>query len=200
MGTRRFLGWCCAVAFALAVAAAGAMAHVVVYETVMTGPSEFPPNTSTGTGTATVTIDKDLLTMHIQANFTGLQGNTTAAHIHGPIPDPPANPVAGVATQTPSFANFPLNVKTGSMEQSFDLAAASTYNPAFVTANGGTVGGAMNAFMNGMDAGKMYFNIHTTSFTGGEIRGFLVAVPEPASAALAGLAAVGLLGRGRRRV
>jgi hypothetical protein len=41
-----------------------------------------------------------------------------------------------------------------------------------------------------MAAGEAYLNIHTTVNPGGEIRGFLQAVPEPSSLALAGTAAI----------
>jgi hypothetical protein len=52
----------------------------------------------------------------------------------------------------------------------------------------------------GINAGKAYLNIHTSTFGGGEIRGFLVPVPEASSWAmmLGGLAAVGALARRRR--
>jgi len=54
-----------------------------------------------------------------------------------------------------------------------DLTQASSWNPAFVTANGGTVGGAEAALAAGLNAGHAYLNIHTTMFPGGEISGFL---------------------------
>ena len=51
-----------------------------------------------------------------------------------------------------------------------------------------------------MSASTAYFNIHTTAFAGGEIRGFLAPIPEPETYALmlAGLAAVGVAARRRR--
>lgn len=41
-------------------------------------------------------------------------------------------------------------------------------------------------------AGTAYWNIHSAAFSGGEIRGFLVPVPEPSTFVLAGLGAVAL--------
>lgn len=46
--------------------------------------------------------------------------------------------------------------------------------------------------------GKHYINIHTANNGGGEMRGFLVAVPEPTTGALVALGAAGLLVRRRR--
>ena len=81
----------------------------------------------------------------------------------------------------------------------FDLTAASTYNPAFITAHGGTVSGAMAAFIAGLQSGQTYLNIHTTQFPGGEIRGQLNAVPEPASLMLLATGVMGAAGALRKR-
>lgn len=75
-------------------------------------------------------------------------------------------------------------MQAGSYDQTFDMTQTSSFNAAFVTANGGTVGSAMNAFFTGLDAGKMYLNIHTTNTPGGEIRGFFSLVPEPTAFSL----------------
>jgi hypothetical protein len=174
-----------------------ASAHTSVYTTTLSGPAEFPTNTSPGVGFSRLTVDLDLLTYRVEVNYSGLLGNPMAAHVHGPIPNPPADPIAGVATPLPSFPSFP-STKSGNYDQTFSLANASGYNTTFINANGGTISGAMNAFLNGLNTGKNYLNIHTSEFGGGEIRGFYKLVPEPSTASLL-VMALGVLGTPRRR-
>ncbi|MDB6070139.1 MAG: sorting domain protein [Verrucomicrobiales bacterium] len=174
-----------------------AQAHTVLYTVILSGAAEAPPNASTGTGTALITLDFDLVTMKVETTFSGLLGNVTAAHIHGPTAVAGTG-TAGVMTMTPTFTGFPLGATFGTYSQTFDMTLSSSYNAAFVTANGGTVSGALNALNAAIQDGKSYLNIHTSSFPGGEIRGFLTPVPEP-SVLLMGTAAAGLLTLRRRR-
>ena len=192
---------------ALPMLANPAMAHTAVYTTTLSNVGEpAPANLSLGTGTATVTLDLDLFTMRVQASFSNLTGNTTASHIHC-CTAIASSGSAGVATILPTFTSFPLGVKSGSYDYTYDLSFPSAatggalfgWNTAFITANGGTASSAFAALVTGLDAGKAYLNIHTSFVGGGEIRGFLVAapVPEPAEYAmlLAGLALVGAFAR-----
>lgn len=177
----------------------GAAAHQVSYDVALSGANEAPANNSPALGTGTITFDLDLITMRVAFSFSGLTGNTTAAHIHC-CTSVAGSQNVGVASQTPSFTGTPFGVKSGSYDHTFDLSLASSYNAAFITNNGGTVSTALNALLAGAAEGKAYLNIHTTSFGGGEIRGFLqpAAVPVPAAIWLFG-SVVGLFSLSRRR-
>jgi hypothetical protein len=176
-----------------------ATAAPIVYTANLDGPSESPTNASPGTGFATVTLDLALHTLVVDVTFSGLTGTTTASHIHAATAVPGTG-TAGVATQTPTFAGFPLGVTSGTYHNTFDLTLDSTYNPAFETANGGTAAGAEAALAGALADGKAYLNIHSSTFAGGEIRGFL-AIPEPATMGLiviGGLAVVVMTRKSRR--
>lgn len=148
-----------------------------VYYATLSGAIEVPANNSAGTGKAVITITGNLMTVHV--TFSGLTGTTTASHIHAPTAvalSPTAT--AGVATTTPTFTDFPLGVKAGTYDHTFDMTLASSYNPAYITANGGTAASAFVALKAAMAAGKSYLNVHTTFAPGGEIRGFLLPCPN----------------------
>jgi hypothetical protein len=103
----------------------------------------------------TVTYDDIAHSLQLQVTFSGLQGNTTASHIHAPTAVAGTGN-AGVATTTPTFALFPLGVSSGSFANTLDLTLASSYNPAYVTANGGTTASAELALAAAMAGGKAY--------------------------------------------
>jgi hypothetical protein len=138
--------------------------------------------------------------MRVQVTFSGLLGTTTASHIHC-CTALLGTGTAGVATTVPTFPGFPLGVTSGTYDQTFDVLSDLTYNPSFESANGGTASSAA-ALKAGLDSGTAYFNIQTTVFPGGEIRGFLLAsaVPEPSTWAMMilGFAGVGLMAYRRR--
>ena len=152
----------------------------VVYTAALNGASESPPTGSSATGNAVLTLGGNSLSVNV--SFAGLiGGNAQAAHIHCCTPPGTNIPVAV------GFPGFPATT-SGTYQRTFDLTEASVYTASFLTDfGGGTAAGAEAALIAGLNDGLAYVNIHNESFPGGEIRGFLTAVPEPASVLLLGV-------------
>ena len=137
-----------------------------------------PVPDSTATGQASVLFDDLLYSVNVHVSFQGLTANASAAHIHCCTTLPNTGSVAVFQ----GFTDFP-SVTTGTYDRSFVLAPA-----------------AFTTLLAGVEAGKAYVNVHTSTHTAGEIRGFLAPVPEPGTYALmlSGLALVGWVARRRR--
>jgi hypothetical protein len=179
--------------------AAGAQATTILRIAELSGDNEFPANDSDGSGRVEVIYDSEDHTLSIEAVFSGLTGTTAAAHIHCCTAIPfDLSLTAGVATQVPSFIGFPLGVTSGTFSRVYDLTDPASFNPSFITASG-TIELAEARLATGIETGTAYFNIHTSVFPSGEIRGFFK-VPEPASLGLfwIGLAAIAASRRKRR--
>jgi hypothetical protein len=191
----------CFLGLLLAVSVAGrTAAETIVYSTSLSGAAEDTPNGSPGTGLAIFTIDLDVSSLRVEADFSALEGTTTMAHVHCCTAQAGSG-TAGVASQVPSYPGFPEGVNSGSYDMTFDMTQSTSFNPAFLAANGGAAETALSALIAGLDAGKAYFNIHSSQFGAGEIRGFFQPVPEPGAPALlaTGLAAWLMTGRRRAR-
>jgi hypothetical protein len=189
-----------ALALAASATASPAAATTYVFNAFLNGANEVPPNASAGFGTGTFTFDDVLHTMLVEVEFEGLTGTTTAAHVHAPT-TVAGTGNTGVATELPLFTGFPTGVNAGTYSHTFDTSLAASYNPAFITNfGGGTTAGAEAALIQAAIDGKAYLNIHSTFAPGGEIRGFLTLVPEPATWALMilGFGMTGAVLRARR--
>lgn len=169
-----------AVALAMGLlAAAPAQATVFSFQTLLSSAGE-PVPTSLATGAAVVNFDDVANSVTVLLSFAGLANAAPFAHIHC------CTAAAGVgsAPVVVNFTNFPA-ATTASYIGTFNLAPA-----------------AFSSLLTGANAGLAYINIHTPGlYQGGEIRGFLPAIPEPSTYALMalGLAAVGGFVRRRQQ-
>ncbi|HEY6133440.1 MAG TPA: CHRD domain-containing protein [Rubrivivax sp.] len=155
---------------------------------------------ATGSGAVQLIYDDVAHTLAIDSWFSGLSGTTTVAHIHCCVVTPGVGTV-GVAVTPGTLPGFPTGVSSASYAVTLDLTQSATFTAGFVnTFAGGVLTNAEGVLVAGLNAGTAYFNVHSTTFGGGEIRGFLAPIPEPSTYALMalGMAAVGVAARRRR--
>lgn len=114
-----------------------------VFRATLDGAQETPAvTTTTATGTGIVELNAAETSVAVTVSFSGLSGNQTAAHIHG---NAPRGSAAGVL---------------------FNIGSTGTTSGTFSFNQAVTAGDVTN-----LKAGLWYFNVHSVSFPGGEIRG-----------------------------
>jgi hypothetical protein len=121
--------------------------------------------------------------------------NLVAAHIHVGAPPGSNAPVRWGFFGAPDNDNNPDNL----VVTPFPFGVGGTFTSIWnqPEGNGGTT---LTSNLPEIIAGLSYINFHTVQFSGGEIRGQLLMVPEPGGAILLGAAIAGLFGYCRRRV
>jgi hypothetical protein len=74
-----------------------ANAESIAFTADLNGASEVPPNESPGSGTVEATFDTESKAFNWTIEYSGLTGDATAAHFHGPAgPDENAGPVVPI--------------------------------------------------------------------------------------------------------
>ncbi len=148
-----------------------------VFDATLLGTNEVPPTASPATGSAILTLHNDNITLDVDVIFNGLVAPDTASHIHCC-----ASPGVAASIRLP-FTGFPVGVTSGSFTGTFNLTT-------------GLTGITPADFITGMETGQAYVNVHSTTFSGGEIRGqvVLLSTPEPTTLLLlgAGLVVLGI--------
>ena len=178
---------------AVTLAASAAQGAIVQYAASLNGPSESPPNQSPATGSATFAYDTDTHSLTISIIFSGLVGTTTVAGVHAGTVLSPGNQTSGVAYFMDGWAT---GLQSGIYTSTIDMTTA-TYGSVYTAAHGGTAASAAADLLAAMSNGRAYLNLRTTTYPGGEIRGFITLVPAPGMLALIGMCGV-LTGRRRR--
>jgi hypothetical protein len=177
------LALACMAAMSIPMAATAA---TKVYTIHLGGANEVPANPSPATGLAVLTVDDSADTISFAIGAMNLQGAFTMSHIHAAA----AGANGPVVFSFGSTADLQGPVTIGGTAVPGSYALLGSHKPASPLAD------QINAA-----PWNYYVNVHTQAYPGGEVRGQVSAIPEPAPLAtmLAGLGVVGLLARRRRR-
>ena len=158
-------------AFALAGGSSPGFNHL---EATMSGYQEVPAVSTQGSATFTADVSKDGESVDWQLTYGGLEGNVLQSHIH--FGQRSVNGGISVFLCT-NLANGPAGTQTcpqsGTIHGTFS--AADVIGPAAQ----GISAGQYAELLRAIDAGKAYANIHSSLWTGGEIRAQLNETGNP---------------------
>lgn len=132
------------------------------FRTALTGYEETPAVSSAGSGQFTATIDEEHQTIHYTLTFSNLNGNVLFAHVHFGQ----RGVAGGVAAFLCGGGSKPAPCVPGTT-------ISGTITPADVIGptGQGIAPGEWNELVAAIRAGVAYANVHSTTQTGGEIRG-----------------------------
>jgi CHRD domain len=198
------------IVFLLLVALSTPAMAVTLFKATLTGSQEVPPNASTASGFANFVLNdaQTELSVSVTINgldFTGLQtpsnlnDDLVNAHIHCCAP-PGSN-----ASVRWGFIGNPFNNTdpNDGVTTPFSSGVGGTFQGVWNVNEGNTTAtsGPINLTnqLPGIFAGLAYINFHTEEFGGGEIRGQILKVSEPAAFLLLGIGLLVLGTAGSRR-
>ena len=128
----------------------------VTYISTMTGANERPTaNMSAGTGTGTYVLSGNTLTYTLTAN--GLSAAAIGSHLH----------IGGAAVAGPVLVGYSTAGVTSGQITSGSIDLSQPVGTGSVTISGDSLRVLLNN-------GNAYSNIHTSNYTGGEVRGQLI--------------------------
>lgn len=161
---------------ALIVSALPAAANIWILQAVLTGGQEVPPNGSQAVGSVSMSYNDATNMFNIAVLVEGIaRSDLIASHIH----------------QGPPGVNGPVIFSLGDGSQ-----YTETPNGLMrILENAGPLPESNEEFLL---SNRNYVNVHTNQYPGGEIRGQLIVVPEPATMAVVTMG-LGLLAARRRR-
>jgi hypothetical protein len=120
---------------ALLGASSASVAETMAFKANLNAQSQVPPNDSKGAGTADVSFDSTSKVLTWTVTYSGLTGDATAAHFHGPA-EPGKN--AGVAVLIGNNPTSPAKgTATLTEAQAADLMAGRWYVNVHTAANRG---------------------------------------------------------------
>ena len=134
-------------------------------------------------GTGFVNLVLNGTSLSITGSYSGLTVASTGGHIHGPAA-PGVN--ASIIYPLDALGIITLGSTSGTYAGTVNLAAIGGYTLAQQLVD--------------LNNGLWYLNVHDSAFPGGEIRGQILAVPEPSALAILGVGGAGILFRRRRMV
>ena len=155
------------------IASVGSCFQRLCYSSELSTQTIVPAPVTQGSARVVANIDTEGKLI-LRGEFKNLNGTTIMAHIHAVTAVANVQP-SGPATTLPSMIGFPLGLHEGKFDVTLDLNNATSFNSAFIAANGGNIFNASNVLVNAIADGHAYMNIHTTVYQGGEIAGFFTA-------------------------